>query len=496
MKTNHYYMYLLIVLIPTILFTSIFFVYRYETELMKVKKNAEWVASIHKKQMDTFIGETITSLEVLALTLESNFSRIQDLKTTLLKTSSKDPRYGGLYLLDHTGQFVTGTDEQLKQFRLTDKEYFHAMNATNSTIVSDHQELTSNNQDVIAVVTPVFKNQEIAGILTAHLRIDYIANIMKILTPNINMNFEGPSGAAIVQLDSGKSKSNDSFWIRKSLERVPWTIAVEADNSTILKKIAPSILLFTVIFTAFLHIIFLMLQTFSLKKQAEREKAYNEVQKLELVGMLAAGTAHEIRNPLTGIQGLVQLLAEKYHDEKDQFYFSVINKEISRINQIASEFLILGKPTAKQLSKVNIKEMIEELHPFLLSEANLHHIQFYCNLEDEDVFIAGFKDEMKQVILNIAKNSFDAMKSGGSLTISLVKENSTAILTINDTGEGIAKEDLDKIFQPFFTSKEDGTGLGLVVCQRIIQSIGGIIDIESSAGTGTSVHIKLKIIAA
>ncbi|MDQ0174567.1 PAS domain-containing sensor histidine kinase [Bacillus chungangensis] len=486
--------YIMIVLIPSIVFTLFYGIFRHSFEKNKVENEVRWVASIHQKQIDQFIGETITSLEVLALTLESNVSNLEDLETTLKNISKKDPRYGGLYFLDAKGNVLLGSNDLLKQNKLGQKQYIKKMHITEKTTISEEQETLANNQEVIAIATPAFQNEEINGILVAHLRTDYIINIMKLLTPNINILFENTNGIPIFQTDQKHAVSHDKQqWITIPLERVPWNISVIKNEDKIWNKIILYTLSFFVIFTAICHVVYLILHNISLNRQAKKERIQNEAHKLELVGILASSLAHEIRNPLTGIKGLVQLLSEKYPDPQDQFYFSVIYKEIARINQIVSEFLVLGKPTLDKLESIDLKEVLFDLDPIIHSEANLFNVHYQLKLENDAFIVNGVKDQMKQVILNIAKNALESINGEGELSISLRKKEQYAVLTISDTGIGIPKENLKKIFEPFFTSKESGTGLGLVICRRIIQSFYGYIEITSKVEAGTTVSIKLPL---
>lgn len=492
MKSKRMIMYTLIVLLPTAILCLILGFLKYGEEKSAILKDANLVATVHQRQMDQFIGDTITSLEVLALTLETNFSRVDDLQSALTKTGNKDPRYGDLYFLTPEGDIVTGTDDSVKQYIFKNKPYIETLIRTKHTTVSDRIETLKNSQPVIAVAAPVLQDTKLKGILIAQLRVDHMTNIMKMLTPDTGVFVKGQTGPAIMKLGK-KESGTGSSWIKKPLERVSWHVYVKADHSKIAAKITPSIVVFGIIFLAFFHLIYMFLHTLSLKRQAEREKAQNEAQKLELVGTLAAGTAHEIRNPLTGIKGLVQLLSEKYKDPDDQFYFSIINKEINRINQIASEFLILGKPAAHKLETIDLREILLDMNPLILSEASLCEIDYQYSFGSEKVIVNGTKDQMKQVLFNITKNAFEAMEHGGKLTITLGKDNRHAKLVIADTGEGIPKELLNQIFQPFYTSKEHGTGLGLIVCQRIIQTFGGRIIMDSKEGAGTSVTILLAL---
>ena len=185
-----------------------------------------------------------------------------------------------------------------------------------------------------------------------------------------------------------------------------------------------------------MSILFLLAQYMLLKRQTKLERQQNELQKIELVGTFAASTAHEIRNPLTGIKGLVALLKEKYKDEQDQFYFSVIEQEIERINEIVSEFLILGKPTAIIEQTYDVRTILNEVALIIQSEANLHNIVFHLHLPDHPVHIRCSKDHMKQVVLNITKNAIEAMTSNDTLTIVVktMKHTHNCILQILEKG--------------------------------------------------------------
>lgn len=485
--------YMLITLIPAAIFTLLFGIYRWNGEQVKIENQAQKVAMIHQKQIDQFISETITGLEVMALTLESNNVTSNELKKTLEKTGMEDPRYSGLYYLDANYNIITGTNDNVTQFNLSNKHYIKKMLHTRQTTVSEQLDTLTNNQKVVVIATPVYKEEELEGVFIALLRSDYIINIMKVLTPGMTIKFENTNGVPIFGTENIESIQTESEWVTVPLDRVPWNVAtLKNDEASLLNTIIATTIFFFVVAAVF-HLIFLLFYSISLKKQAERERLQNEAQKLELVGTLAASTAHEIRNPLTGIKGLVQLLSEKHNDKQDQFYFSVIEKEISRINQIVSEFLILGKPTMEDFEIMNLKDVVLELNPIIESEVNLVNVEYELNIKSKQLEVLGVRDQMKQVILNIIKNALESIEEEGKLSLELSEVNRQAVLTISDTGVGITEQDLEKIFEPFFTSKECGTGLGLVVCRRIIESFGGEINISSNLNKGTSVEISLPL---
>ncbi|MGN7398628.1 ATP-binding protein [Cytobacillus praedii] len=491
---QNFLLYIIIVIIPTLISLLYYFNKAIDLDNHERKEQARWVASIHQKSWDQFIAETVTSLDILAITAETVAQTPEKIEPLLLKTHWKDPRYGGIYLLNPNGTVITGSNSFLKDANLSENEYIKEINLTKDLIISDHQETLINGQKVIGIGKPVLdKKGQVVYILIAHLRVDYVQNIMKVLTPDTKLSVTNPTGAVIMDINiDGTDELSKDRSISIPIDRVPWNIKVEVPKRDMNELIKNAIMIIIQIIFAF-HILFLFIKYLMLKRQAAKEKKENELQKLELVGTLAASTAHEIRNPLTGIKGLVQLLSEKYTNEQDQYYFSVINDEINRINEIVSEFLILGKPTAQKTEIMDLRKIIIDIEPLIISEANLNNIKYQSIIPDVPLLIDCTKDQLKQVLLNLTKNAFESMQAGGLLTVKLIELPNKCHIKVTDTGIGIPDEALEKIFQPFYTSKEFGTGLGLVVCKRIIQSFGGEIHLTSKVNKGTQVDIFLPI---
>lgn len=217
--------------------------------------------------------------------------------------------------------------------------------------------------------------------------------------------------------------------------------------------------------------------------------------RLAMIGQIAAGTAHEIRNPLTSIKGFLQVLKYGLKEKgliKEQEYTDIMLKELDRINDLVSEFLLLSKPRDAKYEEVNIQAVMTELLPFIQNEALLHDVEVRYEEAQEMPHVIADSELLKQVFLNICKNGIEAMSDGGVLTIreKFSKEENKIVLEVHDTGPGIPHYVIDKIFDPFFTTKENGTGLGLPVCQRIIHDIGGNIRV-STKGFGTMFSILL-----
>ncbi|WP_066066219.1 ATP-binding protein [Neobacillus soli] len=493
-RTRNFNIYLIIVILP-ILILSVYFFYGIlkENDIAR-KSDARWVASIYQKDWDQFISETMTSLKILSLSTKENIDSPEKMEPLLIQINQKDPRYGGLYLLNQKGKLLTGSAPLRNDEDFTKLAFIQEVLKTKDTIISNHEEILKNNQRIIGLAVPVLdENRGLMAILVADLRIDYMRNLMKVLTPETKLYVVNGGKNPILEMNvSNEEMRDETQWITSPMDRLPWSIKVKVadrDYKEIGKAFCQTLFVILVI----AHVLYLLLEYILLRKHTRTERRQNEVQKLELVGTLAASTAHEIRNPLTGVKGLIQLLSEKYTDSEDRYYFDIIDSELKRINEIVSEFLILGKPTAQITNSVNIAGTLQELKPLIVSEGNSHNVECIWQLPTEPVIVQCIKDQMKQVILNLTKNAFESFENVGTLEIKLHTLDGFCSLEISDNGKGMPADELEKIFLPFYTSKDTGTGLGLVICKRIINSFGGSINIHSKEAIGTTVEITLPL---
>ncbi|MEI2466896.1 ATP-binding protein [Niallia taxi] len=233
-------------------------------------------------------------------------------------------------------------------------------------------------------------------------------------------------------------------------------------------------------------------------EQKRNEQLIISSEKLKVVGEMAASVAHEIRNPLTTIRGFIQLLKEKSNKTG---YEDILLEEIDRINHVLKELLILGKPEAiaaarnESLRSQPFAELqnIKLLFQALAIEQNKEII-----LEDRQnnpTFVSMEKSHFKQVIINVLKNSLEAIPSGSGKVKMIIDCNADTVrIRMIDNGEGINKELLNRIWEPYYTSKEKGNGIGLTVCNRLLQDNDGQMFVKSKEGLGTCVTIILPII--
>jgi two-component system, sporulation sensor kinase A len=228
-----------------------------------------------------------------------------------------------------------------------------------------------------------------------------------------------------------------------------------------------------------------------ISERKKSEEILLQSEKLSIVGELAAGVAHEIRNPLTTIKGFVQLYGKE--DSSNEIN-NLLLSELERIETITSEMLSLGKPQAIQLNRANLCDLVDHTVDFLAPQANMKNIQFSRSYLGTDFFITCEKNQIKQVFLNLFKNAMEAMPKGGNIDIKLQKGlDGECIISIQDEGCGIPEELLPRLGEPFYTLKEKGTGLGLMICHKIIKQHSGTISYHSKPSRGTLVEIKLPL---
>ncbi|WP_332630337.1 response regulator [Halalkalibacter flavus] len=220
------------------------------------------------------------------------------------------------------------------------------------------------------------------------------------------------------------------------------------------------------------------------------EKEVSRLDRLNLVGEMAAGIAHEIRNPMTTVLGFLQLAKNQSHHPQPEEYINLMIDELHRANGIITEFLTLAKDKANNRKKKDLNEIVKTLHPLLRAEALMNNKVVLLELTECPLLYLDEK-EIRQLILNIGLNGLEAMEANGTLTLKTYISNENVILEIADTGPGIKKEVLENIGTPFFTTKDEGTGLGLAICYSIASRHCANIDVKTSE-KGTSFIISFQ----
>jgi two-component system, sporulation sensor kinase B len=229
-------------------------------------------------------------------------------------------------------------------------------------------------------------------------------------------------------------------------------------------------------------------------KETKLLKELQRAEKMNAIGQLAASVAHEIRNPMTVVKGFLQIFLSKDGlSEEEHMYVKLMLEEMNRAEKIINEYLSLAKPDLEFSEKVNAGELAHKVMDLMNSYALMSKSIVMKTHVSGDVYIKGNVSELKQVLINILKNGIEAMKDGGTLSLTVREEGHSGIFEIFDTGIGMSEDELQRLGTAFYSLKEKGTGMGLMVCYQIIERMRGSIEVESEKGVGTTFRIILPL---
>lgn len=229
----------------------------------------------------------------------------------------------------------------------------------------------------------------------------------------------------------------------------------------------------------------------NMREKLMMEKEIQHAERLNVIGHLAASVAHEIRNPMTVVRGFMQIFnKESFIPDEKKAYLDLMIKELDRAEAIINDYLTLAKPRVVTSGKIDLVKQIYFVHDIISSYGLLNSVNIVLNLEN-DLIIRGSKEKLNQVFINLLKNAIEASPHGGEVSIAAYQHNDKVMIEISDTGIGLSEEEIKRIGTPFYSTKEQGTGLGLMVCYGIIKAMNGEIKVQSEKGKGTIFSIQL-----
>ena len=230
--------------------------------------------------------------------------------------------------------------------------------------------------------------------------------------------------------------------------------------------------------------------TRDITERKRTEELLRKSDKLSVAGQLAAGLAHEIRNPLTSLRGFLQLLQNDMKEK--QHYFDIMLSELDRINFIVSEFLVIAKPEAIHYKKSDLKDILQTVIALLETQAVLCNVQLLLEFESDIPEIICSEMHLKQLFINLVKNAMEAISKEGQIKMTVSHQGNDLIrVRTEDNGCGIPEERVKQLGEPFYTTKEKGTGLGLMMCFKIVEAHKGTMTIQSHVGEGTIIDVFL-----
>ena len=273
---------------------------------------------------------------------------------------------------------------------------------------------------------------------------------------------------------------------------VPNSMILSSMDQPLLENpLAPMILVFIPL-NVFATWIALYLIENMLEKNRLREEIVR-AEKLHMLGELTASIAHEIRNPLTVVNGFLQLLREndgRIGEEKRQLYLKMGIDELDRAEKIIANYLSFARPQLESVERIDMAERVDHAASIITSFALLRNVQIEKQAED-GLHVSADPEKISQVLMNLLKNGVEAMPQGGTLTVQARKSADRVLVSVRDTGIGMSIAETAKLGVPYYSTKQAGTGLGLMVCYQIVHSLGGTIHVTSEKNKGTQFLIVL-----
>lgn len=236
---------------------------------------------------------------------------------------------------------------------------------------------------------------------------------------------------------------------------------------------------------------YLLLTMVDITNQKLMEREIAQLDRLNLIGEMAASIGHEIRNPMTSVRGFLQILGSKAEYQDDLTYFELMIEELDRANDIITEYLSMAKNKPVELKLQSLDIVLKALYPMIQSDANHREITVKLDLNCPAQVLID-TNEIRQLIINITRNGLEAMTQGGDLTIGTMQESDKIVLFIKDEGPGIPPDISNKLDLPFFTTKENGTGLGLPICYSIAARHNAKLDYETGS-SGTTFYLRFPL---
>jgi signal transduction histidine kinase len=227
--------------------------------------------------------------------------------------------------------------------------------------------------------------------------------------------------------------------------------------------------------------------------ETRHRKGVQKAEQLAAVGELAASIAHEVRNPLAGMKGALEVLRTELAIKANREIVDELLAQITRLENLVRDLLTFARPTALTVKPCSLHDMLDRLLRTYQDGADSAGITIQRIYGPATGTIQADPQQLEQVFLNLVHNAFQAMEHGGTLTVATQAEPGAVRVSFRDSGKGIAPADLQRVFQPFYTTKHRGSGLGLPIVKKIVQAHGGMIEVASEPGRGTTVTLTLPV---
>lgn len=476
----------------TIVFAMLCWIVMAHMHATQIRDNINDSLRLHMNQVESLFSETIAAVENIATTVtyEKNDSKINE-KIKVMK--NREPRIINFYVLDRHARVLNSNSEAMIGKQIESMHFFNAIEKrTLNNVAISTVKRNAMNKKVIYITKNTVDSKH-SELVVAEIDINTIGTIIDSLQKENTITIKDFDNDIIFRSnDPVDTNIKESM----SFQNIPWQLTINT-NKNVYYEVLPKVILASMVFSLLVATLQLFFRSYKAQKESQSLLDDINSQKKELIGQLAANTAHEIKNPLTSIKGFVDLLEMQYDPKHKNKYFNIVKTELERINLIVGQFLLLGKPTKLDIEIVDLRDVVRETILFLDYDLNINNIRTIVTYTDHQTLVHISVDQFKQIIINIVQNAKDAIQNDkqGIIEIKVSHNEKKAILTVRDNGIGMTEDILKQLFNPFFTTKNNGTGLGLPVTKSIVEANGGEIEVISKEGVGSTFIISLPLIS-
>jgi two-component system, NtrC family, sensor histidine kinase HydH len=328
------------------------------------------------------------------------------------------------------------------------------------------------------------------GLYRFHTNTDLMGTPVQGALPSKEV-LEGTTSEVRVTLRTGESafEFNAPLYLPKEMLALQLTLHTYRADTVIRRARFTMMVLFGLLAAGW--VLALVLYRFT-RREEQHQLEMTRRESLAHLGEMGAMLAHEIRNPLAGIKGFAQIIEKKPQDARNGDFAQRIVSEVLRLETLVNELLSYAKSDRESMATVHLADVVSHVTALIRAEAEQHQVKIISECR-ENLQCIGNQDRLTQVLLNVVNNAVQAMPGGGTVLITAYTDSKNVMLIVNDTGQGIGEQDLSRVFEPFFTTRARGTGLGLALCKKIVEEHGGEIRMQSVVGEGTSVAISIPI---